>query len=107
SVIDRVADDRAGHAVAAATAAPQFAGADGDDLDAGLAQQGIGVGVAVVADDHARLQADHVVAVIPLLALGLVGIATGFHHAQLLEAQAFGDHIDEWLFLAAQVDAAG
>src|SRR6185503_17384989 len=39
-VLDRVADDRARHAVAAPAASAQFGPDDGDHLDAGLAQQG-------------------------------------------------------------------
>ena len=56
--------------MAAAAAAAEFRAADGDHLDAGLAQQRVGVDVAVVADDHAGLERDDVVAVVPLLALG-------------------------------------
>ena len=39
SEVDRVADDRAGHAVAAAATAAQLGADDRDHLDAGLAQQ--------------------------------------------------------------------
>jgi hypothetical protein len=48
-----VADQRAGHAVTAATAAAELGADNGDDLDPGLAQQGIGAGVAVVGEYHA------------------------------------------------------
>ena len=85
--------------MAAAAAAAEFVTGDRDDLDAGLAQQGVGVGVALVGDDHAGLQSDHVVAVVPLLALGLVGIAAGVHAAQLLEAERLGDDGREVLLL--------
>ena len=57
--------------MAAAAAAAEFGAAHGDDLDAGLAQQRVGVGVAVVGDDDAGLERDDVVAVVPLLALRL------------------------------------
>jgi hypothetical protein len=40
---DRIADDRAGHAVAAAAASAEFGTLDGDDLDAGAAQKRVGV----------------------------------------------------------------
>src|SRR3990167_5413198 len=40
---DRIALDRARHAVAAAAAAAEFGSGDGDHLDAGLAQQRVGV----------------------------------------------------------------
>ena len=51
--VDRVADQRAGHAVAAAAAAAELGADDGDDLDSRLTQQGIGAGVAVVGEHHA------------------------------------------------------
>jgi hypothetical protein len=51
--VDRVADQRAGHAVAASAAAAELGADDGDDLDSGLAQQGVGAGVAVVGEHHA------------------------------------------------------
>ena len=44
---------------------------DRDDLDARLAQQRVGVGVAVVGEHDAGLDRDRVVAAVPLLALGL------------------------------------
>jgi len=47
----------------------------------GFAQLRVGVRVAVVADDDAGRQRDDVVAVVPLLALGLPGVAAGFDDA--------------------------
>src|SRR4029453_7494231 len=73
--LERVTDQRAGHAVPTAAALAQLETLDGDDLDAGLAHLGDRVGVALVGDDHAGLERDDVVAVVPLLALLLVGIA--------------------------------
>ena len=64
---------------------------------AGLAQQRVGVGVAVVGDDHARLERHDVVAVVPLLALRLVGVAAGRHRAQLLEPKRLRDHLEQRL----------
>src|SRR6185437_9343971 len=46
--IHSVPCDRTGHAVATATSAAEFGTADRDDLDAGLAQKRVGVGVAIV-----------------------------------------------------------
>src|SRR5215468_3334550 len=66
-VIHGIADYRAGHAVATAAAPAEFGADDRDDLDPGLAQQGIGAGVAVVGDHHAGCQGDEVVAAVPLL----------------------------------------
>ena len=68
---------RAGHAVGAAAAPAELEALDGDDLDAGLAQRGVGAGVALVGDDDAGLEGDDVVAVVPLLALGLELVAAG------------------------------
>src|SRR5205085_8028045 len=59
------------HAVATAAALAELEALDGDDLDAGLAERGVAAGVALVGDDNAGLDGDHVVAVVPLLALGL------------------------------------
>ena len=57
--------------MSAAAAPAEFGAADRDDLDPGLSQKRVGVDVAVVGDDHAGLERDDVVAVVPLLALGL------------------------------------
>src|SRR3954471_846507 len=46
-----IALDGAGHAVRAAPAAAQLESLDGDDLDPGLAQGGVGADVALVGDD--------------------------------------------------------
>ena len=62
---------------------PELAGGDGDDLDAGLAQGGVGQDVAVVADDDAGLERDDVVAVVPLLALDAVDVAGGRDHPEV------------------------
>jgi hypothetical protein len=56
--IERIPDDRAGHAVAAASAAAEPAAGDRDDFDAGLAQPQIGMRVPVVREDCARLDRD-------------------------------------------------
>src|SRR5215217_8886659 len=65
--VDGVAQDRAGHAPAAAASAAELAGGNGDDLDARLAQQGVGERVPVVADNDTGLERHDVVAVVPLL----------------------------------------
>src|SRR5664279_1598316 len=56
----RIADDRARHAVAASAPAAQFGTNDGDDLDALLAQQRIGVRIAVIGVHDARRRAHQV-----------------------------------------------
>ena len=60
----------------------------GSHLDAGLAQRGVGAGVALVADDDAGLERDDVVAVVPLLALGLEGVTAGLDDAHLRVCRA-------------------
>ena len=80
---------------AAATPA-QFCSRHFAHVDAFGAQHGVGVVVAVVADNHARPQRHHVVAVVPLLArtLGLV-TAAGGHDPQFLEADDFRDNLED------------
>ena len=90
----------------AAAPAAEFRADDRDDLDAVLAQQGVGVRVAVVGVDNARRGADEVGAAVPLRALALVVAAAGFDHAQLLQAQRLGHDLDERLLVAVELDAA-
>src|SRR5215831_14575470 len=91
----RFALDRAGHAVATATALAQLEPLDRDHLDAGLAQRGVGAGVALVGDDHAGLERDHVVAVVPLLALGLEVVPAGLDDPHLGHAQRLGHQLGQ------------
>src|SRR3954454_17687007 len=83
SALERVPDQRTGHAVATAATLAELEALDGDHLDAGLAHLGDGVGVPLVRDDDARFHGDDVVAVVPLLALLLVRVATRLDHAQV------------------------
>src|SRR5215469_18632654 len=83
----RVALQRTGHTVRAAASPAELGSLDRDYLDAGLAQGGVGPGVALVADDHAGLEGHHVVAVVPLLALGLEGVSACFDHAHVGHAE--------------------
>ena len=71
----------------------------------GLAQQRVGVLVALVGDDDAGLEGDDVVAVVPLLALGLPAVAAGADDAQLLEPERVRDGAEERV-LAADVELA-
>jgi hypothetical protein len=47
-VVDRIANDRAGHAMPATAAAPQLGARNCDDLDTFLAHQCVRIGVAVI-----------------------------------------------------------
>src|SRR5690625_4203492 len=64
SVVDGIADNGARHAVAAAASSAQFGTYDGDDLDTGFSQERIGIRVAVVSEDHARLDRHCVIAAV-------------------------------------------
>src|SRR4029453_2480610 len=66
-----VADDRAGHAVAPAASAPELLAGDGEHLHPRLGELGVGGLVAFVADHDAGLERHDVVAIVPLVALGL------------------------------------
>src|SRR5947209_6788455 len=93
SKVHGVAYDRTGHAVAAATSSTQLRAIDGNDLDALLAQLGIGRNVPVVADDDARRERHHVISVVPLLPLLLEDVPPCGHHAQRFKAQRIADNI--------------
>ena len=87
--------------MAAAAAAAKFGSLDGDDFNPGSAQQRVGVDVAVVADDDAGLDGEKIVAVVPLLAFGLVAVAAGGDDPQPVEAQRLLDHFEEGFALRA------
>src|SRR6185312_1650242 len=93
--VRRVAPYGAGHAMAAAAAATKLGPANRDHFDAGLSEQRIRVPVAVVGHDDAGLERHHVVAVIPLLALGLVDVAAGLDHPKFLNAQGALHHVEQ------------
>src|SRR4051794_39742474 len=83
-----VADDRTGHAVAAAPPAAELLARDRKDLDAGLGEARVRRLVPLVADDDAGGHGNDVVAVVPLLALGLEGVAAGRHELELVKPRA-------------------
>src|SRR5260370_5155454 len=70
AIWSRLSFQWAAHAARSAPATAEFVAADGDDLDAVLAEVVVGGGVALVRHDHARLQGEHIAPVVPLLALG-------------------------------------
>ena len=86
---------------------PNSDAAHRDHLDPGLAQQGVGVGVSIVGDDHARLESDDIVAVVPLFAFGLPGIAAGLDDPQCLEPEGILHDVEQRLVVRAHLDAAG
>jgi hypothetical protein len=79
----------------AAAAAAELGAGDRDDLDPLAAQAGVGVDVALVADDHAGRDREDVVAVVPLLALGLVDVAAGLEQAQRRHVERAGDRVEQ------------
>ena len=52
---------------------------------------GVGGDVALVGDDDAGRECEHVVAVVPLLALGLEAVAAGLEEPQLRHVEGGGD----------------
>src|SRR5690606_21552914 len=105
--VRRVALERAAEAVGTAAAAAELAARHGDDLDADLAQLGVRVGVALVAEDDARLDGEQVVAVVPLLALGLELVAPRRHDVELADAEGAGERLDEPVGLGLDDDVVG
>src|SRR5262249_37015578 len=105
-LVHRIADDRTGHAVAAAAATAQFRTDNGDDLDALLAQQGVRVRVAVVGVHHSRRGADEVGAAVPLRALTRVGGPAGLDHAHLFYSKRVCPSIHEGLLVLTQLESA-
>ena len=95
SVVEAVPQDRAGHAVTAAAALPELEAGDLHHLDTRLSHLGDGVGVPLVGDDHAGLERDDVVAVVPLLPLLLVLVATRLDDVELRDTEGVGDGADE------------
>ena len=73
---------------------PSSEPADGDHLDTRLAQAGVGVDVAVVGDDDAWLEAQQVVAVVPLLALALERVAAGGDDPHVVDAERVLEGVD-------------
>src|SRR5215471_5842352 len=78
---------------AAATA--ELCTTHGDDFNASLAQQRVGVDIAVVGHDDAGCEGDHIVAVVPLLARRLISVSACLDDAQLLDPDRTGNDIRE------------
>src|SRR5262245_54110349 len=88
SVVDRVATDRAGHAVSAAPPSAKFGAINGNDLDAGFAQQSVGEGIPVISEHHTRGCTDEVGAGIPLRAFTQILAASGLDDAKSFRPNA-------------------
>src|SRR6185295_10884334 len=102
----RIARDGTRHAVTATAASAEFRSTYRNDLDASLAQQRIGVGVAVVRNHHTGRQGNDIIAVVPLLPLCLPGIATSLDDSKLFEAECFFDYIEKMSFVGMNFDAS-
>src|SRR6185295_344491 len=68
---------------------------DGNDLNAGFAEQRVGCGVAVVGDHNAGFDGDQVVAAVPLLALGVIDIAASVDGLQLAQSEGGPNDLQE------------
>jgi hypothetical protein len=79
--------------MAATAAAAKLRAADCNNFDAGFSEQGIGISIAVISHYYSWFQRDNVVAVIPLLALRLICIASCLHDAKIAESESFLDHL--------------
>src|SRR5437899_7639334 len=86
----RVTLDRAAHATRAATTTSELASGDGHDLDAVLAQERVGRGVALIPEDHARSHCEEVVAVVPLLACSAHLVDRSLQWPDLLDSNGLG-----------------
>src|SRR4030095_8620798 len=103
-----IAQNRARHAMpsAAAAAGPEPRAANRDHFHASLAQQRVRVDVAVVSDDDAGFQRDDIVAVVPLLALGLVDVAPRADGPELLQSQGILHDLQHRFRFCAHFEAA-
>src|SRR6266404_407007 len=94
-LLSGITGDGASHAVAATAATTELLAGDRVNLDSGCGQPRIGRLVSLVRDDDAGRERHEVVAVVPLVALGLELVATCRHGVQLLEAERVRDLVDE------------
>src|SRR5690606_39314641 len=79
-----------GQAARAASAGAELGAGDGEHLDPGVGQPGVGDLVALVGDDHAGRQRQGVVAVVPLFAFGGDHVRAGVDDAQFADAHGLG-----------------
>jgi hypothetical protein len=79
-VVHGIAGNRACHTVSAAASASQLGADDSNDFDAFLAQQRIGISVAIVRVDDTWRGANEIGTTVPLRPLALVVAAAGLDH---------------------------
>src|SRR3954452_13995205 len=95
SLLSGVATDWTGHAMASAAPLAELLAGDRVHLDAGLLELEVRRLVALVGDDDAGREGDDVVAVVPLVALGLELVAAGRDELQVGEPECALDLVDE------------
>ena len=78
-----------------AAPAAELLAVDRDDLDAAVARAVVRVDVPLVGHDDAGRDREHVVAVVPLLTLGLEAIATGLELADPRHVERPGERDEE------------
>ena len=93
--------------MSAATSASKLRADDRDHLDARLAQQGIGIGIAVIGKDHARRGADQIGAAVPLRPLAHVARAAGLDQPHGFQAEGAANRFDQTALVLAQVERSG
>ena len=81
--------------MAAAASASELGAGDREHLDPGLGELGVGRLVALVGDDDAGRERDDVVAVVPLVALGLELVAAGGDDGQVGDPEGVLDLVEE------------
>src|SRR3954469_12611134 len=94
-LLSGVATDWTGHTVAAAAPLAELLPGDREHLDAGLRQLRVRRLVALVGDHDPRRERDDVVAVVPLVALGLELVAARGDELQVRDPERVLDLVDE------------
>lgn len=87
--------------MAATAAAAEFGAADRYYFNASFPEERIGVGIAVIGHHYAWFKRHNVITVIPLLALGLVRVASSFYNTKLAKPENFFHDVEKWLALFA------
>src|SRR3981081_2464157 len=96
--LDGITREGAGHAVTSAAPLAELEAGEPRDLDPGVAHPRDRVRVALVRDDHARLDRHGVVGVVPLLPFGLILVAACLDHVDVLDPEGIGHGREKVLF---------